>query len=83
MTGTASEDIGAIVLDVVSDVLGQHPETLRNQPVLAAHDWDSITSLEALAQLESGFGVRLELRDFHAAHTVDDMTALITAALSR
>ncbi|MFD7664666.1 acyl carrier protein [Streptomyces sp. NPDC059788] len=83
MNGTTSEDIGATVLDVVSDVLGRSPEALRDQPVLAAHDWDSIASLEALAQLESGFGIRLELREFHAARTVDDMTALVTAALGR
>ncbi|KUO18777.1 acyl carrier protein [Streptomyces dysideae] len=77
------EEIGQTVLTVIGDVLGCSPQDLREQPVLAAHDWDSITSLEALAQLESGFGVKLQLRDFHAARTADEMAALIAKALNR
>ncbi|MGQ4512773.1 phosphopantetheine-binding protein [Streptomyces sp. DW26H14] len=76
-----AEEIGETVLGVVSDVLGCPVAELREQPVLAAHDWDSLASLEALAQLESGFQVRLELREFHTARTVDDMTALVAKAL--
>lgn len=76
------EEIGASVLGVVGDVLGLDPRELREQPVLAVYDWDSISSLEALAQLESGFQVRLELRDFHAARTTDDIAALIAKALN-
>jgi acyl carrier protein len=77
------EEIGETVVAVIGDVLGCSPQDLRDQPLLAAHDWDSITSLEALAQLESGFKVKLELRDFHAARTADEMTALIAKALNR
>lgn len=77
------EEIGEIVLGVVGDVLGCGPQELRDRPVLATHDWDSIGSLEALAQLESSFQVRLELRDFHAARTTDDIAALIAKALNR
>ncbi|MFD5339457.1 acyl carrier protein [Streptomyces hawaiiensis] len=77
------EEISDIVVAVIGEVLACNPQDLRDQPVLAAHDWDSITSLEALAQLESGFKVRLELRDFHAARTTDEMTALIAKALDR
>lgn len=75
------EEIGETVTAVIGDVLGCGPQELTDQPVLAAHDWDSITSLEALAQLESRFRVKLELRDFHAARTVDAVSALIAKAL--
>lgn len=74
-------DLGETVLAVIGDVLNQPAGTLRDQPVLAAYDWDSLASLEALAQLEGRFAIRLDLLDFHAARVVDDVTALVAEAL--
>lgn len=71
------------VLDVLASVLDETAEDLRARPVLAAHDWTSISSLDALAQLESKFGVRLDLRAFHSARTVNDLVTLIEPASVR
>ncbi|TQF01426.1 acyl carrier protein [Kitasatospora acidiphila] len=76
------ESVGTEVLEVLSEVLNQEPEALTAQPVLASYDWDSLAMLEALAQLESAFGVRLELRAFQAVRTVEDMAALVAATLN-
>lgn len=72
-----------LVLDAVGEVLGESAGDLRAQPVLAARDWDSVTSLEVLSRLESRAGVTLDLRAYHAARTVDDLIALVAAAVSR
>lgn len=74
--------IDATVLDAVGEVLNEPVEALRAQPVLAAHDWDSISSLEALALLESRLGVTLDLRAYHGARTVDDLVDLVAAVVS-
>jgi acyl carrier protein len=75
MDGTAS-----VVLNTLSEVLNEPVDDLRAQPVLAAHEWDSLASLEALAQLESRLAVTLDLRAYHAARTVDDLIDLVAAA---
>lgn len=67
------------VLDILSGVLDVPVEELRTRPALAAHHWDSLSSLEALGQLEQRFGIRLDLRDFGAVRTVDEMVALVAA----
>ena len=46
--------------------------------MLAAHEWDSTSSLDALSQLETGLGVRVDLRAFHAARTVADVVDLVS-----
>lgn len=69
-----------ITLAVLSEALHVPVAQLVTEPVLATHDWDSLASLFSLAQLESEFGVALDLRSFHAARTVGDLVALITAA---
>jgi acyl carrier protein len=70
------------VLTVLSDVLKESPGDLRAQPVLAAHEWDSVASLEALSQLESRFAVTLDLRAYHAARTLEDLIDLVATAAS-
>ncbi|GAA2561169.1 hypothetical protein GCM10010435_36010 [Winogradskya consettensis] len=77
---TPAATTGTTVAEILAGVLDEPAAALREQPILAAHDWDSLTSLEALAQLEARFHVSLDLTAFNAARTVDDMTALVTAA---
>jgi acyl carrier protein len=72
-----AEAIEAIVLDILSDVLEEPVDALREQPILAAHEWDSITSLLTLSQLESQFDITLDLRSYHAARTIGDLVGLI------
>ncbi|GAA4622769.1 hypothetical protein GCM10023196_016300 [Actinoallomurus vinaceus] len=79
---SASSSVEPTVLDILSDVLRETPDGLYAEPVLAAHGWDSIASLEALAQLEDRLQITLDLRSFHAAHTVPDMVALVTDAVA-
>jgi acyl carrier protein len=69
-----------VVLNTLSGVLNEPVADLRAQPVLAVHDWDSLASLEVLSQLESRLGVTLDLRTYHAARTVEDLTGLVAAA---
>jgi acyl carrier protein len=73
---TTSTSVEQTVLDVLSQILDTTADELRAQPTLASHDWDSFSSLEALAQLESALGVRFDLRAFNSAVTVDDVIAL-------
>ena len=65
------------VLGVLSGVLDISVDDLLTQPVLAAHEWDSISSLEAFAALERQFGIEIDLRAFHASRTVDDLVRLV------
>lgn len=69
-----------IVLDVLSDVLDEPVAALIAEPILAVHDWDSVASLEVLAQLESQLGITLDLRSFHAARDVNDLVELARSA---
>lgn len=68
------------VLEVVSEVLDEPVANLRAQPVLAAYGWDSIASLEALAQLEARLSVSLDLRSYHAVRTVDALVDAVRDA---
>jgi len=68
------------VVNILSDVLHESVEDLRNHPVLAAYDWDSLSSLEALAQLESQLGITLDLRSYQAARTISDLVELVRHA---
>lgn len=68
------------VLRVLSEILEVPGEELRARPELAAHQWDSMTSLEALCCLERQFSVRLDLQVFNRSRTVWDMVALISAS---
>ncbi|HST48008.1 acyl carrier protein [Jatrophihabitans sp.] len=78
MTDAAS--IEHTVVTILSDVLHESVEDLNNHPVLAAYDWDSLSSLEALAQLESQFGVTLDLRSYQAARRISDLVELVQHA---
>jgi len=76
-------DIDETVLNTLSDVLNETVGALRAQPVLAAHEWDSLASLEVLSQLESRLGVALDLRAYHDARTVEDLIELVAATVGR
>ncbi|ACU36594.1 MULTISPECIES: acyl carrier protein [Actinosynnema] len=71
-------EVAEAVLEILSDVLEVSRGELRATPVLAAHEWDSTSSLDALSQLETGLGVRVDLRAFHAARTVADVVDLVS-----
>jgi acyl carrier protein len=75
----STDEVRPAVLEIVADLTGEAASELVAEPVLAAHKWDSMTSLEALARMESTFGIELDLRSFHAARTLDDLVALVTA----
>jgi len=64
------------VLDVLSDVLGVSVGQLQEHPVLAAYEWDSLSSLEALAQLEGRLRIVLDLRAYQAVRTVAELVEL-------
>jgi len=74
--------IETAVLRIAAEVLNEPAAAFHAQPVLAAHNWDSLVSLEAFAQLEGDFGVRLDLRAFHACRTVGDLAALVADAVT-
>jgi len=67
----------AVVIGILSDVLEEPAQSLRDQPRLAAYErWDSMRTLEVLGRLEEELSLRLDLRQFHKAHTVGDLIAL-------
>lgn len=73
-------EVQQTVLTILSDVLRVPVDDLRQQPVLASYQWDSLAMLEALAQLEGSLGVSLDLRFYQQARTVDDLLSLIAAS---
>ena len=75
---TEAATVEDTVLDVLSDVLHEPVAGLRQQPVLAVYDWDSLSSLEALSQLESRLKISLDLRSYQAVRTVADLVALVS-----
>lgn len=77
-----SDSVKSAVCETLSDVLSLSAEELGDETVLAAHGWDSLVSLEALAQFEAQFHISLDLRLFHGAHTVRQMIQLIEKAVT-
>jgi acyl carrier protein len=75
-------EVGKTVIEIIGDVLGEAPEKFGEGEILAAHGWDSIASLEALALLEREFDILLDLRSFHAAHTITQMIELVASGLT-
>jgi acyl carrier protein len=65
------------VLESLGEVLDTSLDELRENPVLATHAWDSLSSLEALSLLEQRLGIEFDLRTFHSARTVDDLVHLV------
>jgi acyl carrier protein len=78
MTDRLSIEVG--LLNLLSEVMGTTPDELSESPVLAAHPWDSLTTLEALVQVETLWNVSLDLRAYLGARTVDDLVELIVGA---
>lgn len=74
--------IEATVRRVVAAVVDESEDEVVAQPILAAHAWDSLSTLEALAQLENELDIILDLRSYHAARTLDELVALVTAAVN-
>ncbi|MET9255116.1 acyl carrier protein [Streptomyces sp. NPDC048182] len=72
-------DVRDEVLETLSEVLDTSEGELREQPRLAAHQWDSLSSLRAFVQLEERLGVTLDLRTFNTARSVDDIVRLVAA----
>jgi acyl carrier protein len=75
---TEAATVEDTVLDVLSDVLREPVAGLRQQPVLAVYEWDSLSSLEALSQLESRLRISLDLRSYQAVRTVADLVELVS-----
>ncbi|MBE1533914.1 acyl carrier protein [Actinomadura algeriensis] len=79
MTDRDPASIEERVVEIVAEVLGLATAEVGPETVLAAHAWDSIASLEALAQLEARLRVTLDLRVFHGVRTVGDLVAAVAA----
>lgn len=76
----SDDTVRTVVLETLGQALDEPVDTLETNPVLAAHRWDSLSSLEALNELESRLGVSFDLRSFNDAHTVDDIVGLVVGA---
>jgi acyl carrier protein len=79
---STDQSIETTVLGILSTVLDEPVSDLRVRPVLATHDWDSLASLEALAQLENQLNVTLDLRRYHEVRSVADLVGLVASALA-
>ncbi|MFB9906137.1 acyl carrier protein [Allokutzneria oryzae] len=70
------------VLDILEDVLEIPRADLQAHPTLRDHEnWDSMGALEILSQVESRYGVQLDLREFNSAKTVDELAAAVSAGM--
>jgi acyl carrier protein len=79
---TADDSVGSRVRAVLTDVLDRPADDLSGPTALASLGWDSLASLEALAQLETEFGITLDLRSFHQAHTISALVDLVAKAVA-
>jgi acyl carrier protein len=81
MTEIAQRPAGIeAVLDILSEVLEVPAERIRAQPELREHGWSSLSSLEALTQLENYFQCKVDLRSFTTVTTYQGvLDALATA----
>jgi acyl carrier protein len=79
---TTTDSLKNAVCETIGDVLSVPAEDLGDDTVLAACGWDSLVSLEALAQFEAQFRISLDLRLFHSAHTVGQMIQLLEKAVA-
>jgi len=70
------------VVGIVVGVLDESEDQVRAQPILASYGWDSLTTLEALAQLESALHITLDLRTYHAARTLRDLVDVVNDAVT-
>jgi acyl carrier protein len=77
-----NESVETTILNVLVEVLNTSTDELRANTVLAAYEWDSLASLEALAQVESRLGVTLDLRLYHGELRVGDLVSLVEDALA-
>jgi acyl carrier protein len=79
---STDQTIETTVLGILSTVLDEPISDLQVQTVLATYDWDSLASLEALAQLENQLDVTLDLRRYHEVRNVADLVGLVASALA-
>jgi acyl carrier protein len=79
---TTQNPLKDAVRETIGDVLSLPLADLGDDTVLAAYGWDSLVSLEALAQFEAQFRISLDLRSFHGAHTVGQMVQLVEKAVA-
>jgi acyl carrier protein len=76
---TDDRNLDSAVLTILAGVLDVDVQDLAAGPVLSTHSWTSLTSLEALAQLEGEFNISLDLRTFSSVRTAPEMVALVAA----
>lgn len=82
--GTGTDDSAEVaeqVLEILAGVLKVPTDELRTRQTLAAFTWTSKAVLEALATLESEFGIEIDLRALHTQRTADDFVRLVNDAL--
>ena len=70
------------VVDILCDVLGEPPGALLGNPELARYEWDSVSSLDALAQIERRFAVTLDLRAYNGIRSVQDLVDLVLGTVA-
>jgi acyl carrier protein len=69
------------VIDVLCDVMDEPAAAFEDEPRLGAYEsWNSLGTLRVLTQIEARVGLRLDLREFHAVRTVDDLVDLVGRA---
>ncbi len=71
-------EVRVAVEEILASVLYESPESLRAHPALACHKWDSVAVMESFVRLEKSLSIRLDLRAFRAARTVDDVVGLVS-----
>lgn len=72
------------IIEIVADVLEMSPDELSGESgPEAMEQWDSVSSLRILVQVERHFGIRLVLDQYRRARTVADLERLVMTEVVR
>ena len=82
MASSSSTDIARGVIEVLKNVSRRPIEPTLDSDLAADLGFDSLQILEIVAELEDRFDISIPLNDVPAAHTVAQVAALVTAAVS-
>jgi acyl carrier protein len=67
-------------LTLVADVLEVEPNTVALTDVLDDIDWDSLSNISFIAEVDTAIGATIDADDLAKATTVADLFALVQAA---
>lgn len=69
------------LLEVVSEILEVEPGTVSLADRLEDIDWDSLSNISFIAEVDTRLGTTLDADELSSAETVQDLFALVTVSV--